>query len=93
MANLATPGRWLRHKKNGTIYPWNPHLAPNPAVEEVPGELAFPERFQPVTQKGRKAEVDLGTSEEAVEKAEEPKAATKPALAADAKKGLEKGRK
>jgi len=88
MANLATPGRWLRHKKNGTIYPWNPHLVENAAVEEVPEELAFPERFLPVTQKGRKARVDLGTDEVSVATAAKPARATPAALAADARKGL-----
>ncbi len=89
MANLATPGRWLRHKKDGTIYPYNDITAKNPAVEEVPEELAFPERFMPAKQKGREAKLDLGTNETAVSKAK-PQKGTKPELAAEAAKGLKK---
>ncbi len=87
MANLAVAGRWLRVKKSGAIYPYNEHLANNPAVEEVPEELAFPERFVPPSQKSRKPQVDLGTAEEVVAEAEEPKK-PKAGLAADAGQGL-----
>ena len=47
---LATPGRWLRHKKDGTIYGWTQILAKNPSVEEVTEEVAFPERHIPKKQ-------------------------------------------
>lgn len=87
MPNLATSGRWLKHIEDGTIYPWNPHLAGNASVEEVPEEMAFPERFLPATQKGRTAKVDLGTDEAVVEGAKKPKV-TKAGLAADAGRGL-----
>tara|TARA_R110000787_G_scaffold108279_2_gene216667 strand:- start:574 stop:843 length:270 start_codon:yes stop_codon:yes gene_type:complete len=67
MANLATPGRWLKHKTNGTIYGYSDILAANPAVEEVPEELAFPEKFIPEKQKGRESKIDLSTETEVVD--------------------------
>jgi|TARA_R110000787_G_scaffold194548_2_gene306053 hypothetical protein len=67
--SLATPGRWLRNKKDGTIYGYTDVMASNPGVEEVPDELAFPEKHIPEKQKGRKAKVDLSTSDEVVAKA------------------------
>jgi hypothetical protein len=73
MVNLATPGRWLRHKLDGTIYPHSDILSRNPAVEEVPEELAFPERFIPAKQQGRKAEVNLSTDEVEIEDAKPAK--------------------
>jgi hypothetical protein len=73
MAILGHPGRWLRHKLDGTIYNYNDILCNNPAVEEVSEELAFPERFIPEKQKGRKSEVDLSTDEDAVEDAKSQK--------------------
>lgn len=65
----AIPGRWLRHKKDGTIYGYTEIMASNPAVEEVPEELAFPERFIPEAQKGRESKIDLSTEEKEVKKA------------------------
>ena len=73
MAIMGHPGRWLRHKTNGTIYNYNDILCKNPAVEEVPEELAFPEKFIPAKQKGRVATVDLSTDEVAVAKAKPKK--------------------
>jgi hypothetical protein len=73
MAIMGHPGRWLRHKKDGTIYNYNDVLSKNPAVEEVPEELAFPEKFIPAKQVGRKAKVDLSTNEVVVEKAKPKK--------------------
>jgi hypothetical protein len=87
MANIAVVGRWLRVKKDGAIYPYNEHLAGNANVEEVPEEIAFPERFLSDKQKGREAKVDLGTDEGVVAKAKTPKK-TSAGLAADASKGL-----
>jgi hypothetical protein len=75
MANLGHPGRWLRHKKDGTIYNYNDILVKNPAVEEVPEEIAFPEKHIPKKQQGRKAKLDLSTNIEVVDKAI-PKEAT-----------------
>jgi len=66
MATMGHPGRWLRHKLDGTIYNYNDVLCKNPAVEEVPEELAFPEKFIPKAQVGRKAKVDLATDEKIV---------------------------
>lgn len=37
--------KYLRNKKDGFIYGWNPILAANPLCEEVTEEEAFPERF------------------------------------------------
>ena len=54
MAILGHPGRWLRHKIDGTIYNYNDILCSNPAVEEVSEELAFPK-------------VSISTDEDAVE--------------------------
>jgi hypothetical protein len=85
--NMAIPGRWLRHKGDGQVFHYTVHLAKNANMEEVPEEIAFPEKFMPAAQKGRKAKVDLGTSEAEVESAK-PKKETKAELAADAKKGL-----
>jgi hypothetical protein len=37
--------RYLRNKRDGTIYDWHPILAANPLCEEVTEQEAFPERF------------------------------------------------
>jgi hypothetical protein len=87
MANLATPGRWLRHKKDGTIYGHTDILAKSPDVEEVPEEMAFPERFVPNEQKGRKSKLDLSSADT---DSEDPEPKTKAALAADASRKLPK---
>ena len=73
MAIIGQPGRWLRHKVDGTIYNYNETLCNNPAVEEVSEEVAFPEKFIPKKQDGRKATVDLSTDEVAVSKAQPKK--------------------
>jgi hypothetical protein len=73
MAIMGVPGRWLRNKKDGTIYNYNEVLCDNPAVEEVPEEIAFPERFIPAAQVGRESAINLSTEPEVVEKVE-PKA-------------------
>lgn len=51
--------RYLRGKKDGFIYDWNPILAENPNVEEVSEEQAFPERFIPEAQKKRKSKLEI----------------------------------
>ena len=66
---LATPGRWLRNKKDGTIYGWTAVLANNPLVEEVTEEVAFPEKFIPKAQKARASNLKLATDEGSVEEA------------------------
>ncbi len=55
--------RYLRNTNDGFIYDWNPVLAENVLCEEVTEEEAFPERFIPKTQKGRKARIDLSTED------------------------------
>tara|TARA_R100000655_G_scaffold99674_1_gene143719 strand:+ start:285 stop:533 length:249 start_codon:yes stop_codon:yes gene_type:complete len=55
--------RWLRNKVDGEIYGWNEILAENPRTEEVTEEEAFPEKFMPKKQKGRKTKLDLSVDE------------------------------
>ena len=88
-SNMAVPGRWLRHVDDHQVFHYTDILAKHPKMEEVPEEIAFPEKFMPVAQKGRKAKVDLSTSDEEVKKTK-PKKKTKSELAADAGKGLKK---
>lgn len=59
--------RYLRHRKDGTIYEWHPVLAENPICEEVSEEEAFPERFIPKAQKGRKPHVNVTTDTNVVD--------------------------
>jgi len=87
--NMAIPGRWLRHMDDGQVFHYTEILARHPKMEEVPEEIAFPEKFMPEKQKGRKAKVDLGTSEEDVKKTK-PKKRIRSELAADASKGIRK---
>tara|TARA_A100001388_G_C28676095_1_gene454035 strand:- start:536 stop:781 length:246 start_codon:yes stop_codon:yes gene_type:complete len=54
-------GRWLKNMEDGEIYGWHPILAENPKCVEVTEEEAFPEKFVPKKQKGRKAKVSLET--------------------------------
>jgi hypothetical protein len=82
---LATPGRWLRNKRDGTIYGWTQVLASNPLVEEVTEEVAFPEKFIPKTQKTRASDLKLTTDEASVEEAvAAPKKKTKAKAAVEA---------
>jgi len=55
--------RFLRNKRDGFIYDWNPILAENAICEEVTEEEAFPENFIPKAQKGRKSKIDLSTED------------------------------
>lgn len=55
--------RYLRNKQDGFIYDWNEILAANPLCEEVTEEEAYPERFIPAKQKGRKTTIALETKE------------------------------
>jgi len=55
--------RYLRNKNDGTIYGWNEILAENPLCEEVTEKEAFPEKFIPEKQKGRKTGLALETKE------------------------------
>jgi hypothetical protein len=73
---MGVPGRWLRHKIDGTIYNYNNILCNNSAVEEVTEEIAFPERFIPKKQKSRKTKLDLSTGEKVVADAKPKKKST-----------------
>lgn len=75
--------RYLRNKKDGFIYEWNAILAENPLCEEVTAEEAFPERFVPKKQKGRKS----GLALETVDVPEEP-VVTNEELNIEASRGL-----
>lgn len=55
--------RYLRNKKDGFIYEWDPILAENPLCEEVTEQEAFPERFIPEKAKGRKSKLMLETND------------------------------
>jgi hypothetical protein len=61
--------RYLRGKKDGFIYDYTALLAENSMVEEVTEEEAFPEKFIPKKQKGRKSDLDLTTPDEAIPEA------------------------
>lgn len=55
--------RYLRGRKDGFIYDWNPIMAENPLVEEVTEEQAYPERFKPKKQAARKPKLNLQTKD------------------------------
>jgi len=55
--------RYLRHRFNGRIYTWNKPMSENLDLEEVTEEQAFPEKFVPAKQKGRKTKLQLETEE------------------------------
>lgn len=62
--------RYLRNRRDGTIYEWDAILAENPSCEEVTEQEAFPEKFIPKKQKGRKTGLVLETEvipEEAID--------------------------
>jgi hypothetical protein len=84
--------RYLKSRKDGWIFEWDPILANNPQVYEVTEEEAYPERFIPVAtiesiaaKRGRKKRepVDLFTADIP----EEP-GYTNEALNAEASRGL-----
>ncbi len=54
--------RYLKDK-SGFIYEWNEILAENPSCVEVTEEEAFPEKFVPKKQKGRKSGLVLETED------------------------------
>jgi len=74
--------KYLRNKEDGTIYDWNERLAAHPKCEEVTEEEAYPERFIPKKQRGRKTQVKLDTLEPSVPDT------TPPELAEEASRGL-----
>lgn len=77
--------KYLVNVLDGTIYEWHPVLAENPKCREISEELAFPERFIPAAQRGRKPKVNMTTDE--VPADEDTSNAE---LSADASRGLPK---
>lgn len=78
--------RYLRNKKDGTIYEWHPVLARNAACEEVTEQEAFPERFVTAVvekAKRRTKKITLDTDD-----IPEMPAYTSPELSADASRDL-----
>lgn len=59
--------KWLRVKKDGFIYRWNPIMAQNPGVEEITEVEAFPEKSAPpktvAKAKARASKVDLSVDD------------------------------
>lgn len=82
---------YIRVKKDGFIYDYNPIMAANPACEVVPEEVAYPERFvKPEVvakvkevRKRRKGALDLSTAD-----IPESPPYTSPELAAEAARGM-----
>ena len=86
---------FIRVKKDGFVYDYNPILAKNPDCEVVPEEIAYPERFIPpaaaqrvaeaakATGRKKKGALDLSTDD-----VPEAPAYTPAELAADASRGL-----
>jgi len=77
--------RYLRNKRDGFIYDYTEMLAENPLVEEVTEEEAFPEKFIPKKQKGRKSGLALETPADEIPEAP---VVENEELNADASKGL-----
>tara|TARA_R100001082_G_C4335860_1_gene147754 strand:- start:275 stop:544 length:270 start_codon:yes stop_codon:yes gene_type:complete len=85
---MAEKRRWLKNMVDGEIYGWNEILAENPRTKEVTEEEAFPEKFIPKKQKGRKSKIDL-TVDEFKTKDETPSSVTEE-VEEEASKGLPK---
>lgn len=80
--------RYLRNKDDGTIYEWHRILAQNPKCVEVSEEEAFPERFVPAKQRGRKSKLKLDTEAEVIDEADKKVTQAGEALGKDASTGL-----
>ena len=78
--------RWLKNIVDGEIYRWKEILAENPRTKEVTEEEAFPEKFIPKAQKGRKPELDLSTEEDPIP----VKDTVAPEIAAEATRNIDK---
>jgi hypothetical protein len=76
---------YIRVKKDGFIYPYDPILAENPACEVVSEDIAYPERFVPEPAKKRKRPIQLDLFTDDIPEAPEY---TPPELAAEASRGL-----
>ena len=82
--------RYLRNKRDGFIYEWDPILAQNSLCEEVTEEEAFPEKFlKPAVvekvKRGRKRKGELNLTTDDIP---EHSLYTSPELAADASRRL-----
>ena len=55
--------RYLRNRRDGTIYEWDAILAENIMCEEVTEQEAYPEKFIPTEQKTRKTKLKLDTAD------------------------------
>lgn len=78
--------QYLRNRKDGFIYEWNPILAKNPLCEEVSEEEAFPERFATTAvEKAKRRTKKLALETDDIP---EPPVYTSPELAADASRDL-----
>jgi hypothetical protein len=75
--------RYLRNRRDGTIYEWDAILAENPLCEEITEQEAYPEKFIPPAQKTRKSKLKLETEE-----VPEPPEFTNEELNIEASKGL-----
>jgi hypothetical protein len=92
-----TPKRWLRVKRDGFLFEWDPILANNTACEEVADHIVFPEKYaenpEPTTprQKGRPRK-NLGVEqlEQKVTEAENPPTFTSDDFSAEVGKGWPK---
>lgn len=77
--------RYLRNKKDGFIYEWDPILDKNSLCEEVSEEEAFPERFLDKAKRGRKRKSSLNLATDDVS---EPASFTSLELSIDASRRL-----
>lgn len=76
---------WIRVKKDGFLYPYDPILAKNAGCEVIPEEIAFPERFittevQEAIERHSVEDTSVSTSEPVVEKPGRGRKRKKPAL-------------
>ena len=86
--------KYLKSRKDGWIFEWDPILAKNPICYEVTEEEAYPERFIPVKQveeakkarAKRKTTLDFGLDDITADIPD----LTSPELAADAARGWPK---
>jgi hypothetical protein len=83
--------RWLRNKKDGTIYQWNEILAANKNCEEVTEQQAFPSKTAPahVTSRKKTSSIDLSVPDDAVSPRESVSAVSE-TIRLEASKGLPK---
>ncbi len=82
--------RYLRNRKDGFIYDWNPILAQNELCEEVSEEEAYPERFvkPDVVERVRRGRPKKGALNLETDDIPEAPPYTPPELAAEASRRL-----